>query len=1497
MKTKRIKRALFILASALCVTAFAGCHEVIDAVGHQHVFDCKDTNLNFLKSEADCENGAVYYYSCSCGEKGTETFSYGKAADHTYAVEWSSDKDAHWHAADCGHDLKADVSTHDWNEGEITLQPTEEADGEKTYKCVVCGTEKTETIPALIHEHTFADEWTSDEYVHWYAADCGHEVKGSLTVHSWDDGEVLSVPTEETAGETKYTCVICGYEKIKTLSALIHEHTYDADWSSDAYVHWYASNCGHDIKVSLAVHTWDDGEIITLPTETSEGETCYTCVLCGYEKKEVVPMLTHEHTYDNEWTSNEYIHWHAADCGHDVQKDVSTHIWGDKIVSVPATEDSTGLYTYECVLCGKEKTEVIPMFIHTHSFENGWTYDGDTHWHAADCGHDIKSDVAVHVWDAGTIIVEPTEDTEGEIVYKCLICKMQTTQEIPVLGHEHTYENAWVYDGYIHWRQANCGHDEKIDVAAHIWGESVVTVPATEDNTGVLTYTCVICTAEKTEIIPQLTHYHTYAEAWTANELSHWRAATCSHTGEVANIANHHWNNGVTTISPTENNVGEITYTCIVCEYRKTEVLPVLNHTHSFTLKTTDYLHSAADCTHKATYYYSCACGEKGEALFEQGNVAAHKFINYFADGNATCSMDGTKTAKCENCDLTNTISDLGSKLPHAYATEWTTDEHYHWHVATCEHSDAMSSFGSHSWDAGVETLAPTEESEGVRTYTCEDCARTRTESIPKQEHIHKFTQMTNEYLASKATCQNKATYYYTCVCGEKGTETYEYGAYAAHNFVDYVYDGNATCSADGTKTAVCATDGCNVIDRVTAVGTKLPHTFSADWNYDAVYHWHYAICGHSQEISGKEEHQWNSGVVTKNPTETEEGTKLFTCVICENTKTESIPKLEHVHNFTQKTNEYLASEATCQHKATYYYTCACGERGTETYEYGSLASHTYNDYVSNNDATCGNDGTKTRICSVCGHEDTVVDVGTKLPHTYESEWSYDADSHWYAATCEHTNERKDEAAHAWDEGVVTIQPTEETDGERLHTCTVCDTTKTEAIPHLDHVHTFAEEWSYNETKHWKAATCNHANEKGNEEAHDFVLDVEHSAEPTVYEKGVNVYVCSVCEYVKEEDVAKLASFTVIFYDARYNVLSEKNYAIGTSEISIPTAPAKAGYSFIEWVSAADETEISSIVFANAQDNDIYLFNPVYLKQYTVTFVDYNGNTLDTITVLDGEYIDTADLPAIPERTGYTAVWDSAVTSSMVTENMTVTPVYNVVTYEVTFIDKDGKPLAYVNENGESVTLQIVPYGSFAIVPEYPQYWFDQTTLKLYEFTGWSVDVDHITSNHIGANAVKALYEKEVEQPVIAIKISGATAKVSITMPSNAELYSIKLSAKWSNDNGLCGITQAQFETISSLNKDACGETLCTVGDKNGESGWLTYNNKNNTFDFMWNCGNGHSMGAENVFTLTFESPSPSFVLDESLFEILATSSIVYGDVNGDITNLEKAEVFVWFYE
>ncbi len=90
-------------------------------------------------------------------------------------------------------------------------------------------------------------------------------------------------------------------------------------------------------------------------------------------------------------------------------------------------------------------------------------------------------------------------------------------------------------------------------------------------------------------------------------------------------------------------------------------------HTHSFTVEKAEekYLASAATCTQKARYYYSCSCGEKGTETFFYGETANHSFTNYVSDNNATYEKDGTKTAKCDykDCAATDTIIDEGSML------------------------------------------------------------------------------------------------------------------------------------------------------------------------------------------------------------------------------------------------------------------------------------------------------------------------------------------------------------------------------------------------------------------------------------------------------------------------------------------------------------------------------------------------------------------------------------------------------------------------------------------------------------------------------------------------------------------------------------------------------------------------------------------------------------------------------------------------------------------
>ena len=65
----------------------------------------------------------------------------------TFSDEWSKDANSHWHVCE-GKKCEevADKADHTWNEGEITTPATQEADGEKTFTCTVCGQNKTEKV-------------------------------------------------------------------------------------------------------------------------------------------------------------------------------------------------------------------------------------------------------------------------------------------------------------------------------------------------------------------------------------------------------------------------------------------------------------------------------------------------------------------------------------------------------------------------------------------------------------------------------------------------------------------------------------------------------------------------------------------------------------------------------------------------------------------------------------------------------------------------------------------------------------------------------------------------------------------------------------------------------------------------------------------------------------------------------------------------------------------------------------------------------------------------------------------------------------------------------------------------------------------------------------------------------------------------------------------------------------------------------------------------------
>lgn len=85
-------------------------------------------------------------------------------------------------------------------------------------------------------------------------------------------------------------------------------------------------------------------------------------------------------------------------------------------------------------------------------------------------------------------------------------------------------------------------------------------------------------------------------------------------------------------------------------------------------------------------------------------------------------------------------------------------------------------------------------------------------------------------------------------------------------------------------------------------------HSFSETWENDAENHWHVCTGEGCTEISAKAAHTWDSGVITQDATETEDGVKTFTCTVCGRTRTESISAIGYTMAFDSQGGSAVAS-------------------------------------------------------------------------------------------------------------------------------------------------------------------------------------------------------------------------------------------------------------------------------------------------------------------------------------------------------------------------------------------------------------------------------------------------------------------------------------------------------------------------------------------------------------------------------------------------------------
>lgn len=190
--------------------------------------------------------------------------------------------------------------------------------------------------------------------------------------------------------------------------------------------------------------------------------------------------------------------------------------------------------------------------------------------------------------------------------------------------------------------------------------------------------------------------------------------------------------------------------------------------------------------------------------------------------------------------------------------------------------------------------------------------------------------------------------------------------------------------------------------------------------------------------------HEYDSGVVTKEPTHTENGIKTYTCR-CGDTYIEEIAKLGHTYD-----QGVITKQPTCTEKGIKTFTCI-GADDSYTEEIPALGHISDNGTVKIQ-PTCTVDGSKEYKCTRCN---TVIrtDKIDRLGHNYSTSFTTAGSKSKHCTRCSSKSEVTSIPAlgHSWNSGVITKQPTCTNKGVKTFTCTRCNETRTEEVAALGH--------------------------------------------------------------------------------------------------------------------------------------------------------------------------------------------------------------------------------------------------------------------------------------------------------------------------------------------------------------------------------------------------------------------------------------------------------------
>ena len=643
--------------------------------------------------------------------------------------------------------------------------------------------------------------------------------------------------------------------------------------------------------------------------------------------------------------------------------------------------------------------------------------------------------------------------------------------------------------------------DFTLPCTEHKWDEGKVTTEPTCEKEGIKTYTCKNCQTTKTESIKA--SGHDYSNEWTIDQ-----EATCQQEGskshhctrcdskkDVTSISKkeHQWDNGIVTKEATNKETAIKTYKCKNCNETKKEIIPVK--------KDESNVDSEAPVIDVSSIKLSTKSATKGDTVTISvkitDNVGIASSVVYLINQETKKDIFLRTPVYNENDDTYEFSMKIGDDVPNG-----------HWYIKSINAYDEAKNKRIETFEKDnhffivsstrADSKAPVIDISSIKLST---------KSAKVGDTLTVFVKITDNvgiksssvhfknYETEKDIFLNEPTY-------NEQSGLYEYSL----KINDDVPNGHWYIKS---------------INAYDEAGNKSIETFLFKDKY-----W-LTVSRNNIDV-----HQWDEGEIISKPTCTKDGSIIYTCSICKDTKTEAIKALGHDYSSSWT----IDKAATCTNEGSKSHHCTrCDSKADVTVI--PKTSHNWDSGVVTTKATCTKEGVKTYTCKDC--KTTKTEVIKALGHDYSSSWTIDK-----AATC--TNEgskshhctRCDSKAdvtvipktsHSWDSGVVTTKATCTKDGVKTYTCKDCRTTKTEVIKALGH--NYSNDWTID-----KAVTCTNEGSKSHhctrcdskkdvtvipKTSHNWDAGVI-TTKASCTKDGVKTYTCKDCKTTKTEVINAL---------------------------------------------------------------------------------------------------------------------------------------------------------------------------------------------------------------------------------------------------------------------------------------------------------------------------------------------------------------------------------------